>query len=163
MDKKLLKAINEQINKELYSAYLYLDMAGYFESESLNGCAKWMKIQAKEEINHAMKFSGFLNDRGERVELEAIAKPDSDYHSVQKVFEKSLEHEQLVTESINRLYKLAQEFRDTAAEVLLHWFIAEQVEEEKSIMDILGKLAFVGEKKSPSILLLDQALGSRAE
>lgn len=163
MEKKLLKAINEQINKEMFSAYLYLSMAAYFEAESLGGCAKWMKIQAKEEMGHALKFLDFLNDRGEKVELEAIDKPDADFSSVKDVFEKTLEHEKLVTASIHKLYKLAEDVDDSAAKVLLHWYIDEQVEEEKSAMDILGKLAYVGDKKSPGILMLDKALGDRAE
>lgn len=162
MDKKLLKAINQQINKEFYSAYLYLSMAAYFESENLSGCAKWMKIQAKEEMGHGMKFFEFLQDRGERVELEAIDQPEADFKSVEDVFEKSLEHEQFVTASINNLYKIAQDVKDTAAEVMLHWFITEQVEEEKNVMEILGKLKYVGDKKSSAILLLDQALGQRS-
>jgi len=162
MEKKLVKAINEQINKEIYSAYLYLGMASYFESEALGGCAKWMKLQAKEEMSHAMKFFEFLHDRGERVVLDAIEKPPADYKSVQDVFENTLEHEQVVTASINNLYKIAQDVNDTAAEVLLHWFITEQVEEEKNAMDILGKLAYVGDKKSSALLLLDQALGARS-
>lgn len=163
MEKKLVKAINEQINKEIYSAYLYLAMVAYFESESLNGCAKWMKIQAKEEMGHAMKFFEFLHDRGQRVELESIAKPDSSFKSVQDVFEKTLEHEQEVTASINNLFKIAQDVKDSAAEVLLHWFIEEQVEEEKSAMEILGKLEYVADKKSSALLILDQALGARSE
>jgi len=163
MEKKMVKAINEQINMEMASAYIYLGMAAYFESESLGGCAKWMKLQAKEELGHAMKFFEFLADRGERVQLEAIEKPKGDFTSVEDVFEQTLEHEQKVTASINKLYKLAQDVKDTAAEVMLHWFIDEQVEEEKNAMDILGKLKYVGGKQSSAILLLDQALGSRSE
>jgi ferritin len=138
-------------------------MTAYFEAQSLGGCAKWMKVQAKEEMNHALKFFGFLIDRGERVELAAIAKPDADFSSVKDVFEKTLEHEKLVTASIHKLYKLAESVDDSAAEVLLHWYIDEQVEEEKNAMDILGKLEFVGDKKSPGILMLDKALGERSE
>lgn len=162
MDKKLVKAINEQINKEFYSAYLYLSMVAYFESGNLGGCAKWMKIQAKEEMGHGMKFFEFLHDRGERVELAAIDQPDTDFKSVEDVFARSLKHEQFVTASINNLYKIAQNVKDSAAEVMLHWFITEQVEEEKNVTEILGKLQYVGDKKSSAILLLDQALGQRS-
>ena len=161
MDKKLEKLINEQINKELYSSYLYLAMAAHFEAENLPGCAHWMKKQAVEENGHAMKFFEFMNDRGSRVVLSAIEKPQSAYSTIKEVFKKSLEHEQKITASINNIFQVAKSTGDAAAEVMLHWFITEQVEEEKNVSAILAKLAYVKED-SGSVILLDKELGKRA-
>lgn len=161
METKLEKAINEQINKELFSSYLYLAMAAHFDSSNLPGCAHWMKKQASEENNHAMKFYSFMNDRGSKVVLEGIDKPQSEYVSIKAVFEKSLEHEKKVTASINNIYSIAKACGDTAAEVMLHWFINEQVEEEKNVMDILAQLKVVKED-SAAVLFFDKHLGKRA-
>ena len=161
MDKKMEKAMNEQINKELYSSYLYLGMAAHFEAENLGGFAQWMKIQTAEEISHAMKFFNFINERGGTVVLGAIDKPSSQYASVEEVFAKTLEHEKFVTKSINNLYALARELNDNASLIFLEWFITEQVEEEKNAADILGKLKYVG-KQPAGILMLDKELGARA-
>jgi len=160
MDKKLEKLINEQINKELFSSYLYLAMAAYFDANNLPGCAHWMKKQAAEENNHAMKFYAFMNDRGSRVVLDAIDKPQAEYSSIKEVFKKSLEHEKKVTASINNIYAAAKACGDTAAEVMLHWFINEQVEEEKNVMDILAQLQVVKED-SAAVLFFDKHLGKR--
>jgi ferritin len=160
MDKKLEKVINEQINKELYSSYLYLAMAAHFEAENLKGCAHWMKKQAGEENKHAMKFYEFMNDRGAHVVLEAIDKPASAYASIKEVFKKSLAHEQMITASINNIYSLAKTCGDTAAEVMLHWFITEQIEEEKNVMDILAQLQYIKED-SAAVLFFDKHLGKR--
>ncbi len=160
MDKKIVKAINDQIRKEIYSGYMYLAMAAYLETQSLGGCAVWMKYQAKEEMEHAMKFFDFLNDRGEAVILQAIDKPPAQYTSLKDVFEKTLKHEQKVTASINSLYALAKKVNDNATVVFLNWFIDEQVEEEKNASEILGKLQYVG-KGSGGLLMLDKALGMR--
>lgn len=152
--------MNEQIVKEFYSSYLYLGMSAYLESKDLPGCAHWMRIQAMEEISHAMKFFHFICDRGQKVVLETIDKPAQDYSSVQDVFEKTLAHEKLVTASINDLYTLAQELHDHASLIFLEWFISEQVEEEKSAADILGKLKHVAGQPA-GILMLDKELGAR--
>jgi len=160
MDKKLEQAINKQINAEYYSSYLYLSMAAYCEASNLPGIAHWMQMQAKEEMIHVEKFFAFVNDRGGRVLLEAIAKPLTDFASIKDVFQKTLEHEQKVTQSINNLYALARDLNDNAATTFLQWFITEQVEEEKSVSDILGKLRFIKEE-SMGILMLDQELGAR--
>ena len=162
MDKKLEKAINEQINKEYFSSYLYLAMAAYFEAKSLPGCSNWMKMQAKEEEFHASKFFDYLNDRGCRVILEAIDKPKADFKSVRDVFEYTLAHEKKVTASINNLYKIAQKVNDNASIMFLQWFITEQVEEEKSASDILAKLDFIKDD-SMGILMLDKELGARPQ
>jgi ferritin len=152
--------MNEQIVKELYSSYLYLSMAAYFEAENLPGAAHWMKVQAQEEIIHAMKFFDFLNERGERVILGSIDQPEAKFASIKGVFEKTLEHEQLVTASINDLYSLAEKANDNASKVFLQWFINEQVEEEKSPADILGKLKYVSNDPA-GFLILDKELGLR--
>ncbi len=162
MDKKLEKVMNEQLTKEFYSAYLYLSMAAYFESENLAGFSHWMKMQVQEEILHAMKFFDFLNERSSSIVLEAIDKPLAKFSSVKDVFEKTLEHEKKVTASINDLYALAQEVNDQATCVFLQWFINEQVEEEKNPADILGKLRYVSDQPA-GILILDKDLATRQQ
>jgi len=160
MDEKLEKAMNQQITKELYSAYLYLSMAAYFESENLSGFSHWMRMQVQEEILHAMKLFDFLNERGSAVVLEAIDKPLAKFSSIKDVFEKTLEHEKKVTASINDLYEIAQEVKDQATCVFLQWFINEQVEEEENPADILGKLKYVSDQPA-GILILDKDLATR--
>lgn len=162
MDSNLVKAMNEQITKEFYSAYLYLSMVGYFEAESLEGFSHWMKMQAQEEILHAMKFFNFLNERGERVILGAIDKPPANFSSIEDVFKKTLAHEKKVTASINNLYKMATKANDNASSVFLQWFINEQVEEEKNPADILGKLKYVAAQPA-GILILDKELTARPQ
>ena len=161
MNKTLVKEMNDQINRELFSAYLYLAMSAYFESESLDGFAHWMKIQASEEFSHAMKFYNFIGERGEIVELESIDKPDSKFSSVQDIFEKTLTHEKFITKSINDLYVMAQKDNDNASIIFLDWFVTEQVEEEKNPSDILGKLKYIG-KEGNGILMMDKELSARA-
>jgi len=162
MDKKLQDAINEQIKNELYSAYLYLAMAAYFESENLGGFATWMKLQAKEEQEHAMKFFDFMNDRGARVVLKKIDQPPVDFSSPKDIFKMVLEHEKKVTSLINKLYALANKLNDTAASVFLQWYVTEQVEEEKNATSILEKLKIV-KPDSAAMLMLDKQLGKRGE
>lgn len=160
MDKKLYQAINEQINKEWFSAYLYLSMAAYFDANNLPGFAQWMKKQAKEEYGHGEKFYEFLNDRGQAVSLKAIAQPETNFTSVAEVWQKTLAHEKTVTASINALYALAKETGDTAAEVLLHWFITEQVEEEKNATTVIETLKQL-KGEGPALIMLDRELGKR--
>jgi len=160
MDKNLEKLMNEQIVKEFYSSYLYLSMAAYLESESLSGFGHWMKIQAQEEILHAMKLFNFLSERGASIALGKIDKPDSDFSSVEDIFKRTLAHEKIVTASINNLYAAAEEAKDNASKIFLQWFINEQVEEEKNPADILGKLKYV-EKQPAGILMLDKELAAR--
>jgi len=140
MDKRLEKAINEQLVKELYSAYLYLSMAAYLESQKLAGFSHWMKMQAQEECQHAMKFFDFLNRQGCRVLLEAIDKPPTEFLSAEDIFEKTLKHEQKVSGLIKDLQALAKEVNDQPACVLLEWFVIEQVEEERTPANILNKI-----------------------
>ncbi|RMF06126.1 ferritin [Candidatus Woesearchaeota archaeon] len=150
----------EQINKELYSGYLYLSMAAYFESQNLNGMASWMKRQSAEEYSHAMKIFDFVNERGGRVLLEAIDKPKQEWKSALEVFKDAYEHEVEVTKSINALVDLAREENDKATEVFLQWFVQEQVEEESSVSEIVEKLKKI-ENHPGAIFMLDAHLGSR--
>ena len=160
MDKKLQEALNEQIKNELYSAYMYLSMAAYAESAGLDGLSHWMKLQVKEEENHAMKIFDFLADRGEKIVLQAISQPPVKFSSPQEVFEKTLEHEKKVTGLINDLYNLANKVGDNATSIFLQWFVTEQVEEEKSASAILEKMKIV-KADTPSMLMLDKQLGKR--
>lgn len=162
MDKKLEKSMNEQIVKELYSAYLYLAMAAYFESENLGGFSHWMRMQVQEELLHTSKFFDFLNERGSRVVLDTIDKPTAKFSSVEDVFKKTLEHEKKVTVSINALYALADKANDNATKIFLQWFINEQVEEERNPADILGKLKYVSNQPA-GILILDKDLATRPQ
>lgn len=162
MDKTLEKAMNEQVTKELFSAYLYLSMAAYFDAKNLPGFSHWMKIQAQEEMLHGMKFYIFLNNRGCKVELGAFEKPECDFKSIKDVFEKTLEHEKVVTASINNLYSIATKVNDNASIPTLQWFINEQIEEEKNPTDILARLSFIKED-STGIIMLDQELGARPQ
>ncbi len=160
MNKKLYEGCNTQINNEWYSSYLYLAMAAYFDSVNLEGFAHWMKVQAKEEYAHGVKFYDFLIDRGEKVVLKSIAQPPANFSSAQDVFEKTLEHEKKVTALINELYALGEETKDHAAKVFLHWFINEQVEEEKNASKILETLKSIS-KESSLIIMLDRELAKR--
>ena len=160
LSKTMQDAINEQIRDELYSAYLYLSMAAYFETLSLPGFATWMRAQSQEEVAHAMKFFDFVNERGGRVELHAINQPPVEFESPLAVFEATYEHEQTVTGLIHNLYALALEEKDYAAQVMLHWFIEEQVEEEDSVSQILDTLERIG-YKDQALVMLDRELGQR--
>lgn len=160
ISKKMEKAFNDQINAELYSEYLYLAMSAYCETIDLPGFASWMLQQSIEERIHAMRFYNFVFDRDGRVELEAIKKPQVEYKSLLDMFENVLKHEQLVTKLIHELYELAVKENDYAAQVELQWFIAEQVEEEKTAKDIIQQLKWVGDK-STALYMLDQKMGER--
>ena len=160
VDAKVLKALNEQLNSELYSAYLYLSMAAFFDSKGLSGFAHFMKVQAKEELEHAMKFYEYINSRGGRVELYAIQEPPREWASVTDTIRAALEHERSVTRAIHKLVDLAKEVDDKATEAFLHWFVGEQVEEEKMFSDILQLLEFAGETPQ-ALLMLDAKLSER--
>jgi ferritin len=153
-------AINEQIKNELYSAYLYLAMSAHFEAESLPGFAKWTRMQADEEMEHAMKFFDYLNERGGRVTLHAIEQPPNGYGSPLEVFEMVLAHEQKVSALIHNLYEVALQDKDYATQVMLHWFIEEQVEEEASAGEIVEQLKKVDEHKG-TLLHIDRHVGKR--
>ena len=157
---RLQESFNEQINAELASAYLYLSMSAYFEDENLPGFAHWMKMQNEEETAHAMLFFDYVHDRGGRATLQAIAEPPSDFRSPLDVMERTLEHERKVTVLINRMYQLAIEESDYAAQVMLHELIKEQVEEEKVAEEIVDHLRIIDGDGS-GLLILDARLGAR--
>ncbi len=153
-------AMNEQIKNELYSAYQYLSMAAYCESANLPGFARWMRAQAREETEHAMKFYDFVLDRNGRVVLRTIEGPVVEFGSPLEVFERALGHEQKVTAMINDLYGLAVRENDYASQAFLQWFVTEQVEEEKNTGEVVETLKMVGDK-SEALFLLDRELGQR--
>ena len=157
---KLRDAINEQINWELYSGYLYTAMAAYCESKNLPGFAHWMMMQSQEEIAHAMKMYAYVNDRGARVTMKAIAEPPADFKSPLGVFENTLEHEKLVTKRINDLYGLAVSEADYQTQIFLQWFVTEQIEEEKTAADTIEMLKLVGDK-GQALYMADKQLGAR--
>ncbi|NLX20676.1 MAG: ferritin [Phycisphaerae bacterium] len=160
MSKKMLDALNEQIALELSSAYLYLAMGAQLDDENLPGFAHWMKVQFQEETEHGMKLFDYVADRGGRVTLEAIPKPQTDFGSPADIFKAVLEHERKVTASIHRLYELALAEKDYATQAHLQWFITEQVEEEKNAEGILRQIQAM-EGKAHLMLMLDRHLGAR--
>jgi ferritin len=160
LSKTMQDALNEQIQKEYYSSYLYLAMAAYCEANNLPGSGKWMRIQSQEELSHAMKLYDHVCDRGGRVALQAIQQPPVEYKSALDIFLKALEHEQHVTASIHKLYALSVKENDYPAQITLQWFVTEQVEEEKNAGLIVEQLKAVGESKT-SLMLLDRHLAKR--
>lgn len=161
ISKTLEKAINKQINEELFSAYLYTSMQAWFADESLDGMANWMKAQSEEEHFHAMKFFNYLIERGGKVELDAIAKPDVDFGSPLKAFQAALEHERYITKCINEMMDLAIAENDHATRIFLDWFVEEQVEEEDSVDTIVQRLARIGDHMH-GIYMLDRELSDRS-
>lgn len=153
-------ALNDQINKEFYSSYLYLAMAAWFETRNLPGMAVWLRKQAGEEREHAMKLFDHMADRGGKALLKTIEAPRSEWGSSMEAFKDAQAHEAKVTASINALYELALKEKDYPAQVLLQWFISEQVEEEKSAAEIVSQLEMV-EARESAILMLDHRLGKR--
>ncbi len=159
LSEKMQTAINKQINAELYSSYLYLSMASYFESIDLSGCASWMYAQTQEEIVHAMKMYDYVNEAGGRVILDAIDKPQEAWDSPLAVFEHAYKHEQLVTSLINDLMNLAIAEKDHASQIFLQWFVSEQVEEEASASGVVNRLKLAGDH---GLFMVDKELGQRA-
>ncbi len=159
---KMVDTINEQINAELFSAYLYLAMSAHFEAEGLPGFAKWTRLQAKEETEHAMKFFDFVHDRGGKVTLKIINAPPTSFGTTLQVFEQVLEHERKVTGLINALYETAQAEKDYSAQVLLQWYIAEQVEEEKNATALVDQLRMAGDRPG-NLMYIDRHVGKRGE
>ena len=160
IDKTVEKALNDQINEELNSYYIYLSMEAYFESVSLDGFATWMELQAQEEMEHAMRIFHYLNERGGRVKLQPIEEPKVNWDSPLEAFEDAYEHEKYISEKIDELVDIAEEKNDKATRNMLEWFVEEQVEEEASTEDIVDKLEMVGES-GPGILALNNSLGQR--
>jgi ferritin len=153
-------AINAQIGREFYAAYLYLGMMAYFESRSLTGFGHWMRQQAQEEAAHAMRLVDFLLDRGGHLELQAIERPTVDFDSPLAVMRAALAHERMVTGTINELYAVAVQHNDYPAQVLMQWFVSEQVEEEKNAGEIVDQLELAGGSAS-ALLVLDGRLAER--
>lgn len=162
MNPELAKLLNAQINHEMSASYSYLAMAAWFEQTPYSGFASWMYIQSGEETVHALKFYRFLVDRNAMVELEPLAKPQSGFASPLDVFSASLKQEQAVTQQINDLYDLAERVRDHSSKNLLLWFLNEQMEEEKSVRDIVDRLTLAGNDPA-SLLVLDREAGARME
>ncbi|MCL7488785.1 MAG: ferritin [Desulfobulbaceae bacterium] len=160
LKEKMLKALNAQVNAEMYSSYLYLSMESYFQSVSLSGFSTWMRAQVQEELFHGMKIYDYICERGGRVALDAIKKPDSDWKSPLAAFKHILKHEQHVTELINDLMDLAIGEKDHATQNFLQWFVAEQVEEEASVGEIVDKLKLIKDDTS-GLFMLDAELGRR--
>lgn len=160
VSKKVEQALNEQTNAELYSSYLYLSMAAWFESENFPGFAAWMRVQAREENGHAMKFFEFLIERRGRIALQAIKEPAQQWASPLAAFEAAYEHEQYITGRINDLVNLAAAEKDHATAAFLQWFVKEQVEEEASVDSVVQKLKMA--KDAPGALfMMDHMLGER--
>ncbi|HUI87083.1 MAG TPA: ferritin [Anaerolineales bacterium] len=162
INKIMQDAICEQINKELYSSYLYLSMAAYFENRNLGGFAHWMRVQEGEEREHAMKFYDFVLERGGTVTLKAIDAPPSAWKSNLELFKEVAAHEAKVTGLINALYELALKEKDYPSQVLLQWYINEQVEEEKNAAEIVSRLEMI-ENRETAVLQLDHQLNKRGK
>lgn len=157
---KMVQSLNNQMNKEYYSAFFYLSMAAYAENIGYKGSAKWFKIQYHEENYHAIKIYEFLQTRGGKITFLDIEKPEQDFTSLQDLFKKSIEHEEIVTELINNLMDVAIEKKDHASQIFLQWFVTEQVEEEENVNDIITQLKLVGNDVT-GLLNLDKELGAR--
>lgn len=160
ISKEITKLINEQINKELYSAYLYLDMAGYYSSGGLNGFENWFFVQAQEERDHAMLFRTYLLNNDEDVILTGIAAPENNYADFNAPLVATLAHEQLVTASINNIYDVAYKEKDFRTMQFLDWFVKEQGEEEKNSTDLIRKYELFGNDPK-GLYMLNQELGAR--
>jgi ferritin len=157
---KMQEAMSDQIVAELYSSYLYLSMAAYFEEADLPGFASWMKVQAQEETTHAMKFFDFVHERGGEINLGAIDAPPKNWASPLAAFKAAYEHECKVTGMIADLVHLAREEKDIASEIFLQWFVTEQVEEEASADTIVKQLKMIGDAKH-RLFMIDRELGQR--
>jgi ferritin len=160
LDKKMEDAINEQINWELYSSYLYFSMAAYFDSVNLKGFSSWMRVQAMEELTHVKRFYDYLTSRGGRVVMAEIKAPGNEWKSPLDAFEDTLKHEQVVTSRINDLMNLAQDRRDHASVSFLQWFIDEQVEEEESVDEVIQSLK-LNENNPGGLFMIDKELAAR--
>ncbi|MGD2186964.1 MAG: ferritin [Desulfobacterales bacterium] len=160
LTEKMQKALNDQLNAELYSSYLYLSMNAYFKTVNLDGFANWMYYQAQEELEHAMKFYDFIIQRGGKVELMQVGAPPTEWGSPMAVFEATLEHEQKVTGLINDLVDVANSEHDHATHIFLQWFVSEQVEEEESVGGVLEQLRLMGDAQG-ALFMMDRELAKR--
>lgn len=162
VSEKVVKALNEQIKFETESAYLYLAMAADLHEKGFDGMASWMRVQAKEELEHAMKFFDHLTERNARVELQAISQPKTSWSSPLEIFEEAYKHEQFITGKINDLVRLANEVSDYPAGILLQWFVTEQVEEEANTSKAAEMLRRIGNSGS-GLVMIDRQFGKRAQ
>ncbi|MEA1971664.1 MAG: ferritin [Thermodesulfobacteriota bacterium] len=160
LSNNMLNALNKQINKEIYSAYLYMSMSAYSQYTGLKGFANWFMVQYNEEMEHAMKIYTYINDQGEQVKLMAIDEPPAEFESPLDMFEKTLDHEKFITKSINELADLATEEKDHATGIFLQWFVTEQIEEEGNDNDIINQLKLIGDNGN-GLIMLDRELGGR--
>lgn len=160
LNKKIEKALNEQINEEMFSSYLYLSMSAYFADMNLNGFANWMRVQSQEEMAHAMKIFDYVCERGGKVTLQAIAQPESKWKNVVEVVEETMKHEMKITGLINKLADLAVTEKDHATGNFLQWFVTEQVEEEANVSDLLNQLKMI-KGEGPGLFMLDRELKTR--
>ena len=160
LSEKIQDALNKHVNQEFYSSYLYLSMSAYFQSISLSGFANWMRIQAQEELVHAMRFYDFINERNGRVSLYRVADPPVEWKDSVEIFEDILKHEQGVTKAINNLVNLAYDERDHATQIFLQWFVTEQIEEESTAADVLHKLKLTAGEGS-GLFMMDRELATR--
>ena len=160
ISKEMQAALNDQVNKEFYSAYMYLAMSGYCNSIGLPGFAHWMRMQYEEESLHVTKMYDYILDQGGSVHLQTIEEPEQEYGTPLDVFQQTLEHEQYVTGLIHKLMDLAVEERDYATQTFLQWYVTEQVEEESNVNDILAPLRMVGDDKG-GLMMIDQQLLTR--
>ncbi len=159
LSKKMAAALNEQINKEMYSAYLYMSMSAFSTFKGLSGFANWFMIQYQEEMTHAMKIYQYILDQGEQVELMQIEQPPAEFGTPVEMFRQTLEHEQFITRSINELVDLAIEEKDHATNIFLQWYVTEQIEEEANDNEIISRLELVGDGNG--LFMLDNELASR--
>lgn len=160
LNEKMVDALNKQLNKEIYSAYLYLSMSAHSTFIGLKGFANWFMVQYQEEMVHAMKIYDYINDQGVRAKLMAIAQPPTEFGSPLDMFEKTLGHEKFITKSINDLVNLAIEEKDHATNIFLQWFVTEQIEEEANDNEIISKLKLAG-KEGNGLFMIDQELATR--
>ena len=160
LSERMVEALNRQVNREVYSAYLYLSMSAYSTFKGLKGFANWFMVQYQEEMAHAMKIYDYINDQGGQVKLTAVEQPPTEFGSPLEMFEKTLGHEKFVTRCINDLVNLATEEKDHATKIFLQWFVTEQIEEEANDNNIIAKLRLVG-KEGKGLLMIDKELATR--
>ena len=160
LSKKMEKALNEQINKEMYSAFLYMSMSAHSTNIGLPGFANWFMVQYKEEMEHAMKIYDYVNNQGGKIKLMTIGEPPSDFKDPMDMFRRTLKHEQFVTKCINELVNLSIQEKDHATQIFLQWFVTEQIEEEGNDNDIISKLELAGTKGN-GLFMVDKELSTR--
>ncbi|MCP4290218.1 MAG: ferritin [bacterium] len=160
MNEKMVAALNQQINEEYYSSYIYLAMAAYLDDSDLDGMGHWMRMQAQEEYLHAMKIFDFMVERGARIKLSAVAEPPFEWETPLAAFEAALDHERYMTDNINKLVDLAISERDHATNNIMQWYVSEQVEEEANVEGIVKKMKMMGDS-GQGLFLMDRELASR--